>query len=110
MFTRQIDGQDYSFRIYWDAGTPGPFYYMVVEVASQEELDCNWSVPEEVVSRIQLALERSAGFPNVPAPAYEENGRTVRFKVRLPRVPHGSRPVRASDWTKILERAIKIRV
>jgi hypothetical protein len=111
MFAKQIDGQDYSFRMYWDAATPGPFYYMVVEVSPQEEPDYRpVPMPEEVLSKIQLALERSAGFPNVPAPVYEEDGRTVRFKVRLPRVPDGSRPIRALDWIRILERAIKIRL
>jgi hypothetical protein len=112
MFAKQIDGQDYSFRMYWDASTPGPFYYLVVEVASQKELDYTRPapVPGDVVSKIQLALERSAGFPNVPAPVNEENGRIVRFKVRLPRVPDGSRPIRALDWIRILERSIKIQL
>lgn len=112
MFAKQIDGQDYSFKMYWDAAEPGPFYYMVVEVIPQEEPDRSRPIPmpEEVLRKIHLALERSAGFPNVPAPVHEEDGKKVRFKVRLPRTPDGSRPIRALDWIAILERAIKIRL
>jgi len=37
MFVKRIDGRDYAFRMYWDAATPGPHYWMVVEAEPQPE-------------------------------------------------------------------------
>jgi len=110
MFIKRIDGRDYVFRMYWDAATPGSHYWMIVEATPEPEADVHaWEpIPEDVANKIHVVLEKYAGFPNVPAPTYEVEKKIVRFKVRLPRMPNGARPRRASDWMKGLERAIQI--
>jgi len=110
MFVKRIDGRDYVFGMHWDAATPGSHYWIVVETASQPEATPFPSepIPEEVFNRIHSLLEKHAGFPNVPAPEYQEERRIVRFRVRLARTPDGARPRKASDWMKALERAIQV--
>ena len=109
MFVKRIDGKDYTFRMYWDAATPGPYYWMIVEATLKPEIDqTSEAIPEEVVNRTHQLLEKHAGFPNVPAPVYEAERKVVRFKIRLIRTPDGARPRRASDWIKSLERAIQV--
>jgi len=65
-------------------------------------------MPEEAVSKLHRLLEKYAGFPNVPAPIYEDEGKTIRFKVRMVRTPNGAHPRSTSDWMKVLERAIQV--
>lgn len=110
MFVKRIDGRDYVFRMYWDAATPGSQYWMIVEATPKPEADLapSESIPEDVVNRVHNVLERNAGFPNVPGPAYEDERKVVRFKIRLTRTPDGTRPRRASDWMKGLERSIQV--
>ena len=110
MFVKRIDGRGYVFRLYWDAPTPGPHYWMIVEMTPEPEAAPFPSEPisEEAVSKVHHLLEKCSGFPNVPAPEYQEERGIVRFRVRLTRAPDGTRPRKASDWMKVLERAIQV--
>lgn len=110
MLLKRIDGREYTFRMHWDAATPGSHYWIVVEATPEPETDLlpTESIPEDVVNKIHVALEKRAGFPNVPAPVYEGERKIVRFKIRLRRTPNGARPRRASEWMKDLERTIQV--
>lgn len=112
MFIKRIDERNYVFRMYWDAAIPGPYYWIVVEMTSQLEADHPPSepVPEDVVNRVQQLLEKSAGFPNVPAPSHDSERTSVRFKILLSRTPNGACPRRASDWMKLLEKTIQVQL
>ena len=107
MFVKQVDGQDYSFRIHWDAATSGPYYWIVVDVTPHSEY-AGTPLGEKAITKIHSLLEKRAGFPNVPGPTYEDGGKTARFKIRTSRVPRGGKRARkASDWIKLLEKAIQ---
>jgi hypothetical protein len=109
MFLKTIDGRTYAFRVYWDAATPGTHYWMIVEMTPQPDMASVSSepIPEEAISRIHRLLERYTGFPNVPAPdRWTETG-ALRFRVHLTRTPRGTRPRTASNWIKLLEKAIQ---
>lgn len=110
MFVKRIDGRDYTFRMHWDAATPGSHYWMIVETTANPEADLLPSepMPEDVINNIHVVLEKYAGFPNVPAPVYEDERKIVRFRIRLTRTPNGAHPRGASDWMKGLERAIQV--